>query len=227
MILKSRDTAIAYRCPYCGMSTVSMVGIFTLSGDMIKLKCRCGKSELTVTYTSDRKIRLNVPCLICPTPHNYIISSNTFFEKNIFTLSCTYTAIDICFIGVQDEVLEELKKSEIALNKMLEEAGLDDLDTFENDEEEDKFPQIDSQIDDIIHFMLIELDEEGKIFCECKNHDDSLYDFKLKDDSVNIFCLNCGAFTELPMSSLNNANDFLYCDELKLSKNYKNPNSPN
>ena len=84
MLLKSRETAIAYRCPYCGMSTISMIGIFTLSGDMFKLKCRCGKSELTATYTSDRKIRLNVPCLICPTPHNYIISSNTFFEKNIF-----------------------------------------------------------------------------------------------------------------------------------------------
>ena len=104
MLLKSREAALAYRCPYCGMSTISMIGVFTLSGDMFKLKCKCGKSELTATYTSDRKIRLNVPCLICPTPHNYIISSNTFFEKNIFTLSCTYTAIAICFIGLEDAV---------------------------------------------------------------------------------------------------------------------------
>lgn len=225
MLLKSRETAIAYRCPYCGMSTISMIGIFTLSGDMFKLKCRCGKSELTATYTSDRKIRLNVPCLICPTPHNYIISSNTFFEKNIFTLSCTYTAIDICFIGLQDEVLEELKKSEIALNKMLEDAGLDDFDILKGDDEE--LPFVDPQIEDIVHFMLTELDEEGKLFCECENHDDSIYDFEFKEDIVEIFCLNCNASLSLPMSSVTNAHDFLHCDELKLIKHSEKPNSPN
>ena len=226
MILKSRETAIAYRCPYCGMSAVSMVGIFTLSGDMLKLKCRCGKSELTITYTSDRKIRLNVPCLICPNPHNYIISSNTFFEKDIFMLSCTYTAIDICFIGLQDQVIEALRKSELELNRMLEEAGLDDFDAADDeDSDEDDEPDfMDPQIEDIINYMLNELDDEGKIFCDCPDHEDSDYDFVMTKDgeNVRIFCGNCGAYTELPMSSPSNAHDFLYCDELKLSNHSQN-----
>jgi hypothetical protein len=218
MILKSRETTIAYRCPYCGMSTISLVGIFTLSGDMLKLKCRCGKSELTVTYTSDRKIRLSVPCLICPTPHNYIISSNTFFDKDIFTLSCTYTAIDICFIGLHNAVLEELKRSEIELNKMLADAGLDDFDEMGDEDDESDLPYIDPQIEEIIHFMLIELDEEEKISCDCADHDDSLYDFEFVGDNVHIYCVNCGAYKELPMASLTNAADFLQSDELILHK---------
>jgi hypothetical protein len=228
MILKSRDTAIAYRCPYCGMSTISMVGIFTLSGDMLKLKCRCGKSELTITYTSDRKIRLNVPCLICPNPHNYVISSNTFFEKNIFALACTYTALDICFIGLQDEVIAALKKSEMELNKMLEEAGLDDFDSMEDDDTDDfgddDFPYIDPQIEDIVNYMITELEEEGKIHCNCKNDEDCFYDFVMTDDGnkVKIFCADCGAFTELPMANLTNAHDFLQCDELILFNHSQN-----
>ena len=217
MILKSRETTIAYRCPYCGMSTVSIVGVFTLSGDMLKLKCNCGKSDLTITYTSDRKIRLSVPCLICPTPHNYVISSSTFFEKDIFTLACTYTAIDICFIGSRDAVFADLKRSEIELNKMLAEAGLDDFDTMQDDSD-DQDEYIDPEIEEIIHFMLIELDDEGKISCECEDHDDSLYDFDFVGENVHIYCANCGAYKELPMSGGTHAADFIKCDELILQK---------
>ena len=220
MILKSRETTIAYRCPYCGMSTMSIVGVFTLSGDMLKLKCKCGKSELMITYTSDRKIRLSVPCLICPTPHNYVISSNTFFDKDIFTLACTYTAIDICFIGTHDAVMADLKRSEIELNKMLADAGLDDFDNMDDDEDDDfdEDDLVDPQIEEIIHFMLIELDDEGKISCECEDHDDSLYDFEFIGENVQIYCANCGAYKVLPMSSMTQASDFLRCNELILQK---------
>ena len=53
MILDKKETTIAYRCPECGASVVGMVGIFTLSADMIRLKCPCGKSELEFLYTKD------------------------------------------------------------------------------------------------------------------------------------------------------------------------------
>ena len=55
MILKSKETTVAYRCPVCGKNIISVVGIFMLSGDLIKLKCDCGVSELTITSNSDLK----------------------------------------------------------------------------------------------------------------------------------------------------------------------------
>ena len=164
MVLNSRDTTVAYRCPFCGASVYSVVGIFSLSADMVKLKCGCGKSEMTVTYTSDRKIRLNVPCLICPTSHNYVISSNTFFEKATFTLTCNFTGIDVCFIGTKDGVAGALRKSEAEITQMLKEAGIDDFDAFSKNtgalSSVNKYGSLlldDPQIEDIIRFMLVEL----------------------------------------------------------------------
>ena len=56
MILGSRETCIAYRCPYCTQGIKSMVGVFALTADMLRLKCPCGESELSIVYTRDKKI---------------------------------------------------------------------------------------------------------------------------------------------------------------------------
>ena len=47
MVISPKQTTIAYRCPVCGTGVISAVGMFSLSADMIKLKCTCGKSEQT------------------------------------------------------------------------------------------------------------------------------------------------------------------------------------
>ena len=80
MILDSRETTVAYRCPHCGQTTVSVVGVFALSGDLIRLKCGCKKSELQISYTSDRKIRITTPCLVCRKPHTFVLGAGTFRE---------------------------------------------------------------------------------------------------------------------------------------------------
>ena len=71
MIIDQKKTTLAYRCPHCGAVPTSMVGAFSLSGDLFKLKCSCGNSHLTVEKTNDDKLRLTVPCVVCPQPHTY------------------------------------------------------------------------------------------------------------------------------------------------------------
>ena len=67
MVLDSKQTTVAYRCPHCGMGVMSAVNLFALSADMVKLKCTCGKSEMTVVMSkTDSKVRMTVPCLVCP-----------------------------------------------------------------------------------------------------------------------------------------------------------------
>ena len=39
MIIDVKNASVAYRCPHCGDGVVSVVGIFSLSGDMFKIKC--------------------------------------------------------------------------------------------------------------------------------------------------------------------------------------------
>ena len=55
MIIEQKQTHIAYHCPHCGTAVLGYVGEFALSADMLKLKCDCGQSEMTVTYTNDKK----------------------------------------------------------------------------------------------------------------------------------------------------------------------------
>ena len=74
MILNQKQTTLAYRCPHCGASVTSMVGVFSLSADMIRMKCPCGESDLSVVYTKDKKVRLSVPCFLCPKPHTFTLS---------------------------------------------------------------------------------------------------------------------------------------------------------
>lgn len=219
MILDSKETTIAYRCPICGAGVVSVVGVFSLSGDMLKLKCSCGKSEMTMEYTRDRKLRLTVPCIVCPHPHNYTVSSNLFFGEEVFHLGCPYTGLDTCFIGSKDGVLEALKESGEMLEGMLEEAGVDNLDMLRQNEGASNASFDDPQIEEIIRFVLADLSDEGKIHCHCKDGEvpDYKFEFVPPDyENAKIYCEACGCSKEIPMTSLSQANSFLECDELDL-----------
>ena len=105
MKLSPQETTFAYRCPHCGATVFSLIGIFALSGDMLKLRCSCGKSETIMNYTSDKKIRITVPCIACPKPHYFTLGQNSFFarESGVFRLPCPYTGIDIAFIGKKEK----------------------------------------------------------------------------------------------------------------------------
>ena len=52
MIIQPKNTTIAYRCPACGQAVKSMVGVFALSGDMIKL-CPGDAAEVLPTLTKE------------------------------------------------------------------------------------------------------------------------------------------------------------------------------
>lgn len=217
MIIKAKETTVAFRCPHCGAGIMSVVGIFSLTGDMIKLKCDCGHSELILAYTKDKKVRITVPCIICPKPHNYTVSSNVFFSNEVFRLGCTYTGLDICFIGEKDAVLEALKENESMLLGMFEEAGVTSLDALHKDNTYDLVD--DPFIEEVIRFMLIELKDEGNIHCKCGPAEmpDYKYEFVAPDfDKIRIYCETCGASVEIPMTSVINANAFLNVDELYL-----------
>ncbi len=217
MILDTKETTVAYRCPHCGAGVISVVGIFALSGDMIKLKCSCGESELILAYSKDDSVRITTPCIICPKPHNYTVSKNIFFSKELFRLGCTYTGIDICFIGSKDAVLEALKENEEQLTGLLEEAGVTSLDNLHKDNDYDLID--DPAIEEIIRFMLVELKDEGNIHCNCDPVEMPSYKFEFvapQYDTVRIYCETCGASVEIPMTSVINANAFLHVDELYL-----------
>lgn len=212
MILDSKQTTVAYRCPHCGAGIMSAVGLFSLSADMMKLKCDCGKSEMTVVYSKDGKVRLTVPCIFCPNPHTFTLNSSLFFDKELFLLPCPYSDINVCFIGEMNHVKAELARSELELLDILEENGIDSFEALQSDGEE---VLTDPQIFDIIMFVINDLDAENKIFCRCEAGEGE-YEAEVLNDAVRVSCKKCGASRDIPTDSLLSAHAFLNCDSLHL-----------
>ena len=162
MILEPKQTTLAYRCPSCGAGVMSVVDLFKLSADMVKLKCDCGNSEMTIVYNKNGKVRLTVPCILCPNPHNFTVNTSIFFGKDLFVLPCPYSDINICMMGNMDHVKAELSRTELELLDILEKSGLGSFESLKAQNENDI---TDPQILEIITYIVKEFDEEGNIEC--------------------------------------------------------------
>ena len=185
MIKSAESTKIAYRCPYCGCVISANVNVFMLTGGF-KLECiECHKSALEMSLNADGKVRLLVPCLVCPHPHPYTVSKELFFEKDIFLLSCSYSGLDICFIGDEDKVEDELDRTESLIMDLLADAKDD-----ENAEVQSDMLAADTNVIREVLFALDGLSKEKKITCgECGSHAAKvLIDY----DSVHVVCKVCG-----------------------------------
>ena len=211
MIIEEKNTVLAYRCPKCGGGVLSVVGLFRLSADMLKLKCDCAGSEMTVVKTSDGKVRLTVPCMLCPNPHHFTLGSNTFFNKDLFTLSCTHSGISLAMMGEENRVKAELARSELQLLDLMEKNGIIKLDELRGQSD-----FADPQVIEIIMYVIKELDEENKIYCKCDEGVEREFELDFEDESVNIRCKCCGASKSLAANSLISAHEFLNADSLEL-----------
>ncbi len=222
MILNSKETTVAYRCPKCGRMVFSVVGIFSLSGDLVKLKCSCGNSDMSVAYTKDRRIKMTVPCLICGGTHSFTISSDTFFGREVFCYACPYSGVTLCIVGKADAAIEAAKEADKELEQLLKEAGIDDPEEFtgarEADDEAHSSKLPDPEAESLVHLMLCELEDEQNIKCRCK--DGGSYKFKFvgeRLDTALIFCSECSASVSIPLSDPAAVESFLHIDSLTLT----------
>ena len=208
MLLEGKHTHIAYRCPGCGYTIFGLVTPFTMSQNMLRLKCQCGESELGMQFTKDKKVHLTVPCLFCGQPHHYTVSQGLFLERDLFVLGCPYTNMDIAFVGKKEQVDEALQMSQAELEQLFAQLGQDE------DEQEPGTPILpDAQVYDILRFVVKELEADGAIHCPCG---DGVYEAELREDGISVYCTECGASRLIATNSLIAAQDFLSCDHLEL-----------
>ncbi len=211
MVLENKQSTVAYRCPECGGGVMSIVDMFRLSADMIKLKCTCGKSEMSMVRSQDGKVRFTVPCMLCPNDHNFTVSQNLFFNNELFVLPCPYSGINIAMMGEINHVKAEMSRTELELLDMLEQSGID---SFEDIKGEGYLT--DPQILEIVSYMIKELDEEGRIYCECPKDKEGNYEIEMTAEGLLVSCRDCGAKKLVPTNSLIQATEFLNADSLTL-----------
>ena len=212
MILNQKQTTLAYRCPHCGSAVTSLVGVFSLSADMIRMKCPCGESDLSVVYTKDKKVRLSVPCFLCPKPHTFTLSSQLFFETDLMAFPCPYSGINIAFVGHEEKVAQAFAEADRELREIPQEEQFSSLSESRHDRSR-MFS--DPQIMDIIMYVIHELSAEGEIRCKCPDGHGH-YAVDVLDDCVKITCEDCGASAEIPTDSIVSANAFLHCTHIDL-----------
>jgi hypothetical protein len=178
---------------------------------MIKLKCDCGGSEMTLVHTKDQKVRFTVPCIFCPNPHHFTLSSHSFFEKEMFALPCPYSGMNVAVMGDTDRVKAELARSELELLELLEENNAESFSSLHKEQGFD-----DPQVLEIITYIVKELDAEGRINCLCESDEEGDYELEFLPDAVRISCKRCGASATLPTNSLIDAYEILGADSLEL-----------
>ena len=213
MVLNSKQTTLAYRCPHCGSGVMTAVSLFALRGSLVRLKCTCGKSSMTAEPAGEGKVRLTVPCVICPKPHRFTVSENVFFGSELFALPCPYSDVNICVLGEINHVKAELARTELQLLDMMEKSGVGDLSALHREAEK---IVTDPQVLEIVLFVIHDLDDEGKITCRCAPDEEREYDAEILPEGVRVTCKKCGATKLIPTDSLLDAHEFLNCNELHL-----------
>ena len=214
MVIKPKETHIAYRCPSCGSLIYGFVGKFALAAGMIRLKCSCGESHLDVSATQDGKMRLSIPCLFCKQNHNYTVSQGIFFDRDIFLLNCPYSNMDICFIGDKEKCDEQAQRTEKELEKLLYDLEAEELKDIQPQDvdEEDILPN--PTVYDAIRFLVKELEADGKIDCPC--HSGS-YDLRFCKEGIQVYCPDCGTTYTFNTEAVAASEEYLEIDSLFLS----------
>ena len=197
---------------------MSVVDVFTLSAPMMKLKCDCGESEMTVEKLPDGKVKLTVPCILCPKPHSFIVNPDVFFGEEELFLQCPYSEMNVALIGEMDHIKAELARGELELMEIMEANGITDLSAFREANEMDD-GALDSEQTQNVIFVLSELEAENKIFCKCEHTEDidcEKYGYEVLSEGVLVKCRDCGAERLIPTDNSLNAHSFLDADELHL-----------
>ncbi len=214
MLLKQKQRNIAFRCPECTSAIFGIVGKFALSADMLRIKCSCDKpSALDIKTTNDGKIRLSVPCIFCKQNHSYVVSEPVFFDRETFLLNCPYTGMDIAFIGDEESLECELRRTEEEIRRLITSFEADDISDIQPEEMHEDEILPDPAVYDTIRFVVKDLEEEGRIHCPCGK---GTYDIRFTEGGIQVYCETCGATRELNCVTPSLVLEYLSLDSLTL-----------
>ncbi|MBO4354429.1 MAG: hypothetical protein J5860_05745 [Clostridia bacterium] len=212
MILDPKRLTVAYRCAGCGQTVYGMTGALTLTGDMFKLKCGCGASELTLKPLPDDKVRVSLPCVFCKNVHTFVVSKKLLSSRDLFTYPCAYAGIDVCFFGTDESVGEAVKESDAELADLLTDEEREALEEMENGD----YAESDEHIRDMITLVLGDLDAEGKIYCDCGVPKDLIVENG--PDYVELSCKKCGCKRTFYCNNSLSTEELFDAAELRLYK---------
>lgn len=184
--MMENKTIVASRCPNCGAIIAEEININDLTNIEKQIKCKiCGKSSMWISLqnsnsgiTEENMIKLDVPCLVCSHSHPFTLSRDMLL-KDLFILQCSYSGLDICFIGEESQVDGALRASAQQLKEIFESA--------QQDETNQNF--LDANVMQEVMYSVEELAITNRIVCKCGEPNLSIV---IDYDKVHISCKDCG-----------------------------------
>ncbi len=188
----------------------SAPGAFGLSGNLKKLKCPCGKSEMTAEFLEDDRILLCIPCASCPRPHRYTVSRGLFLGDQLLRIPCRLSGVTVCFAGPEKQVRQAAEEDD---KNWQEELGAH---SFEEIRPNGDAKELDPQILDMLIYTVHELNDENAITCHCLPGEGE-YAVTVTEEGILVECQNCEAKRLIRAESLAEAEEFLRSDVLHLN----------
>ena len=209
-----QNTTIAYICPACGSTVTEDINIFSLSGGH-DIACRCGEA-MTIKISPDRKVTLSVPCLACPDNHTTRLSSASFFNRELFTVQCPYTALDICFIGQREKVESAMAENK----KYLEETFSQEKGEVEEDVLKEAYDlYVNPMVMNDVLLLLRDFITDGKVKCGCEGFAGmEKLKVEIGRESVLITCTACSKKREVRAITENDVIYLCETDVLELNQ---------
>ncbi len=213
MPVGKQDILTAYRCPVCGQTIMSVVGVFALTGDRIVLKCSsCKQSEMVISKTQDNKIRFNYPCMFCDREHTQIIPLSAILSRDLLTFPCPISGFDTLFMGTKGKVMKAIEESNDAIEDFFMKS---EIESFKNKED----LGYDPHILDLVLFTLKDMAYSGNIKCDCEK---GKYVCTIDGEKINIRCKQCSKYEDIDCSEGSmQARDLFERNSLILSKKYE------
>ena len=206
-------TQIAYRCPDCGVATVGFFGRLASVSDMLRLRCECGKSALSIKGQKTGGVKLSVPCVYCKDEHAFVISDDIADRSGATRFPCPFSGMNILFIAEASEMESEIQKSAAELSAIMTSLEAEDISDIQPQDVDEAEADPDPAIYDIFNFLLRDLESEGGVKCPCDN---GKYDLRFTKDGMEIYCVNCGASREFFAKTPTLAEDYLSLSEIIL-----------
>lgn len=183
---------IAYICPKCRQSVIVERDLFALAAAPNRVKCPCGKSELTVEFQPNR-VQLTVPCLFCGRDHTVSCASHAFVREKALAFSCAASGLDCCYVGEEGPVFAATARLERAADKLKEEQAAEEKAAF---------------LDEIVmHEVLSEVKDiaaRGGVSCACGSRE---WKLKVNYSSIDLICAQCGAQMRIPAATADDIDD--------------------
>ena len=182
---------LSYICPRCRQSVIVERDMFALAAAPSRIKCPCGKSELTIDFQPDQ-VHMTVPCVFCGTDHRVSCPSRAFAQRRALAFSCGASGLDCCYVGEEGPVYAATARLEQALDKL------------EGQKEEGRGTFLDPVVMEEVLSEIKDIAARKGISCTCGSMS---WTFQLNYSSIDLMCTKCGAQVRIPAATADDIDD--------------------